>query len=73
MTPEQYEQEFQQMRQEVSDVRRAVIGDEKFGEDGLVKRVKKLEDWRAWLMLKLAMVIGVVATIGWLARLAFGH
>jgi hypothetical protein len=61
------EDNMQQLKQDVADIRRALLGNEAYNEDGLVKRVSKLEAWRDSLTVKIAGVVGGAAVIFWLA------
>jgi hypothetical protein len=55
---------FQQMEEDLREVKEAVVGNKQFRRKGLAERVEALEQWKVWLMLRLAAVIGV-ATVGW--------
>lgn len=57
MTPEE------QMRQDIRDIKLAVIGDEKLGTSGLVSRVRKLEKKQRWFEIRLAGFLGALAVL----------
>ena len=57
MTPEE------QMRQDVRDIKLAVIGDEKLGTSGLVSRVRRLERKQHWFELRVASFLGGVIVL----------
>lgn len=48
---------------DVADLRKAVIGDETFGQEGLVHRVKDLETWKAKVTIRMATVAGGVLAL----------
>lgn len=62
MNPEQNEQ-FSQLVEDVAAVKKAVIGDEAYGQVGLVHRVTALEAWRGKVMIQIAAVSGAAAVI----------
>lgn len=66
------EEAWRNLERKVDEVHTAVVGDERLGHPGLVRRVGRLEDWRDSLTLKIAGVSGVVTGIGlvvqWLLR-----
>lgn len=57
MTPEE------QMRQDVRDIKLAVIGDEKLGTSGLVSRVRRLEKKQRWFEIRLAGFLGGLVVV----------
>jgi len=46
------------LKDQLGDIHRAVVGDPKFGAEGLVKRVARLEREHTKLLLKAAAVAG---------------
>lgn len=57
---------MEQLKRDVSDIKRALLGDAKYDEVGLVRRVSSLEKWRGGLMLKLAGVTGACTVLLWI-------
>lgn len=61
-------QQMEQLSQDVADIKRALLGNEAYSEQGLVKRVTALEKWRAWLTLRIAIVTGGVVALIWIVE-----
>lgn len=53
-------EEFQELRSDVIEIKKAVIGDTKWGTIGLIKRVEQLESWKTNINLKVAFTSGIV-------------
>lgn len=52
--------EFEELKNDIRDIKIAVVGDEQIGATGLVKRVAKLEKRERRRELKWAMLTGAV-------------
>lgn len=65
--------EFQELRQDVSEIKKAVIGDTKWGTIGLIRRVEKLEGWRDNINLRVAFTSGVVISAVELGKMAIEY
>lgn len=61
------EDAMQQLKQDVSDIKRALLGSDTYKEIGLMQRVSGLEKWRENLSLRIAGVLGGAAVVFWLA------
>jgi hypothetical protein len=58
---------MQQLKQDVADIKRALLGSEAYREEGLMQRVSGLEKWRDNLSVKIAGVVGGAAVVFWIA------
>lgn len=54
--------------EDVSAIKRAVIGDPKFGVEGLVKQVSDLKKWRRKMDIRVAGVVCGISVIIWIAE-----
>lgn len=52
-----------QVLSDLEEIKRAVIGETRLGNEGLVRRVQKLENWRSSVNMRAAFYSGVGATI----------
>jgi len=52
--------ELQELFNDVKEIRRAVVGETKWGEKGLIKRVESIESWKNNINLKVAWTSGLV-------------
>jgi hypothetical protein len=59
--------DMQQLKQDVADIKRALLGSEAYKEAGLMQRVSGLERWRESLSVKIAGVVGGAAVVFWIA------
>jgi hypothetical protein len=57
-----------QLVDDVRDIKLAVIGDEKIGQDGLVKQVRSIQAWRKKLDLRIAAMTGGALTLFYLGK-----
>lgn len=57
------QQEQGELLDTVREIKRALIGSEEFGEDGLIKDVKSLKKWRYAVTLKVAFWSGAASTV----------
>lgn len=57
---------MEQLKQDVADIKRALLGNENYQEEGLMQRVSSLEKWRQSLTVKIAGVVGGAAVVIWL-------
>lgn len=60
-------EKLEQLFDDVAEIKRALLGETKWGEPGLIKDVKALKAWRNKMQLKMAFwsgVGGVIALIG---------
>jgi hypothetical protein len=64
MSPTQEEQ----LINDVHEVKSAIVGNEKFGQIGLVARMDRIENWRVRIDLRIAMVAGATTAV-----IAFGR
>jgi len=58
--------DMEQLKQDVADIKRALLGNENYQEEGLMQRVSSLEKWRQSLTVKIAGVVGGAAVVIWL-------
>jgi hypothetical protein len=58
MDADKVHEELKGVAKDVSEIKRAVIGDPRFGVEGLVKRVARLEREHTRLLLKAAALAG---------------
>lgn len=56
-------EEIRKLREDISEIRMAVAGDTKLGIEGLPKRIKKLENWRHSIDMRVAYTAGVVSAL----------
>jgi hypothetical protein len=57
--------DMQQMKQDVAEIKRALLGSEQYQEVGLVRRVAGLEKWRESLTVKIALFTGGFIAVVW--------
>jgi hypothetical protein len=55
--------ELQQLLDDIREIKRALVGDTKWGEPGLIKDVKSLQKWRQSVTMKVAFYSGVGTTV----------
>lgn len=58
--------DMQQLKKDVGEIKRALLGDEAYRELGLLQRVSLLEKWKENLTLKIASVTGAAIVVAWL-------
>lgn len=56
MDAQKVHEELRELKDDVLDIKRAVIGDPKFGQVGLVRRVQRIEEKQMKLFLKIAAI-----------------
>ncbi len=55
--------DMEQLFRDIEEIKRAVIGDTKWGQKGLIRRVDGLESWKDSINLKIAYTTGFVVAI----------
>lgn len=56
------------MKDCLRDVKIAVIGDQEYGQDGLVSRMKAMELWRRNLDIRIASMSGGILVAGFVVK-----
>jgi hypothetical protein len=58
--------DMEQLKRDVADIKRALLGSDAYQEEGLLHRVTTLESWKESLTIKIAGVMGGAVVAAWL-------
>lgn len=62
------QEQTDQLVEDVAAIKRAVIGEEKTGQKGLVKRMEIIEIWKDSITIRIATISGGLFVVGIIAR-----
>lgn len=56
--------DIRELRTDIADMKRVLIGETKWGQEGLIDQVKKLKAWQQQVKLRIAFYSGAGTALG---------